>query len=134
MKSTLKYKDSERVQPNPEFLFITIHDIAKRLGKLYVGTKKNDKKTFPKYLASFIHVITYIKDWENEYDNKYISACCGFKFTNQVTYYRKRHSEYWKSERYRIRIYLCIEYLISLEQKKRKRFDNRLNIYNDGEN
>lgn len=125
MNKTLKYKDSERIQPNPEFMFVTIHDIAKQLGKLYRGTKKNDKKTFPKLLASFIHLITYLKDWESEYDNKYISACCGFKYTNQVTYYRRQHSVYWNSERYRIRLELAIHNLKKVEKKKHERFENR---------
>jgi len=130
MNRPLEYKDSERIKPNPEFMFVTIQDIARQLGKQYRGTKKNDKKTFPKLLASFIHLITYIKDWESEYDNKYISACCGFKYTNQVTYYRRQHSVYWTSERYRIRLELAIHYLKKIERYKRERFENRNNLEN----
>jgi hypothetical protein len=128
MNKTLKYNDSERINPNPEFVFVTVSDIAKRIVKLYSGTKKTDKKTFPKLVASFIHLITYLKDWESEYDNKYLAACCGLKYNNQVTYYRKKHSQYWESERYRIRIELALEYLKKIESSKKERFKNKQNI------
>lgn len=112
--------------PRPEFTYLNASDVGRCIGKLYLGTKKSDKKNRPKLLASFIHLLSYIKDWESEYSNRYIAACCDLKFTSQVSFYKKKHDIFWSTNpRYRIRIQLAIESMIKIEQRKHKRFTNK---------
>jgi hypothetical protein len=116
---------SNCITPRPEFIYVNAADVGRCIGKLYLGTKKSDKKNRPKLLSSFIHLLSYIKDWDSEYSNRYIAACCDLKFTSQVSYYKKKHDNFWTNPRYRIRIQLAIESMAKIEQRKHKRFKNK---------
>jgi hypothetical protein len=125
MEEGLNQNTSCRIYPCPEFVYVNAIDVGRCVGKLYYGTKKSDKKNRPKLIASFIHLLSYIKDWESEYSNKYISVCCGLKFPSQVSYYKRKHIKLWTNERYRFRMKLAIDSLSKLETRKRNKFKNR---------
>jgi hypothetical protein len=116
---------------NPKFRFINATDIAKQVGSIYFGVKKTDRKNASRYVSSFIYLITMIEGWEKEYSNRYIAACCGLKYTTQVSYYRSRHKQFLNDDRYKLRLVNAITKLNRLEQRKQNRFKKYNGIYND---
>jgi len=109
----------------PLFSYLNAIDVARIIGRSYSGVTRKDRRNFPRLVASFIYLITFIDGWRVDYTNRYIASVAGLKFKTEVTKYRKKHFEYWNSKessRYRMRIELALEAMAKRDNIKGARY------------
>lgn len=112
MKVVRKLEGFDPEVDKPSFGYLNAIDVAKIIGRQYAGVAKNNRRLYPKFVASFLYLITFIDGWRQDYTNAYLASAAGLKYRTEVPKYRRKHFEYWKasdSSRYRMRIQLSLE-------------------------
>lgn len=119
----LEYFDPE--VDRPVFRYLNAIDVAKIIGRTYSGVTRKDRRHYPKLVASFIYLITFIDGWRTDYTNKYLASVVGLKYKTEITKYRNNHKVYWnapESARYRMRIQLALEAMQKRDNVKGGRY------------
>lgn len=109
----------------PVFRYLNAIDVARIIGRSYSGVTKKDRRHYPKFVASFIYLITFIDGWRQDYTNKYLASVTELKYKTEVVKYRHKHIEYWnapESSRYRMRIQLALEAMQKRDKRKGLRY------------
>jgi hypothetical protein len=109
----------------PVFYYLNAIDVARIIGRSYSGVTRKDRRHYPKLVASFVYLITFIDGWKLDYTNRYIASVAGLKYKTEVTKYRNKHIEYWnsaESSRYRMRIQLALEAMRKRDNIKGARY------------
>lgn len=112
MKTIRQLEGFDPEVDRPVFMYLNAIDVAKIIGRQYAGVQRNNRLMYPKFVASFLYLITFIDGWSNEYTNKYLASATSLKYRSEVPRYRKRHWDFWNakdSARYRMRIQLALE-------------------------
>jgi hypothetical protein len=109
----------------PVFYYLNAIDVARIIGRSYSGVTRKDRRHYPKLVASFIYLITFVDGWRTDYTNRYLASVAGLKYKTEVTKYRNKHKEYWDavdSSRYKMRIQLALEAMQKRDNVKGGRY------------
>ena len=110
------------------FHWVTPIQVIQLLPRYYPNTRRNDRVSSPKLLATYVFIIrNNLGDNKPEHSFREIAIQISVKHYQNAYRHWLRHHKFWEqSPRYRLKLLLCLNDINKLNESQQQRFQNKL--------